>query len=121
VTAWFRSPSIRALQDLIQIGRTGNAWATGEADLRFQDALARSTGMRRIPHLFIGLTAQIRLFTAVMGLNYLYSIPAMGQDDTTLMERIHARDEAGAARVWHRKMDDATAYMTAQLVTIHNG
>ena len=71
--------------------------------------------MRRIPQLFFGLTAQLRLFIAVMGLDYTYSIPGMCQDDTTLMERIRARDETGAARVRHRKMDDAVAYMTTQL------
>jgi len=41
--------------------------------------------------------------------------PGMCQDDSTLMERIRARDETGAARVRHRKMDDAVAYMTTQL------
>ena len=71
--------------------------------------------MRRIPQLFFGLTAQLRLFIAIMGLGYTYSIPGMCHDDTTLMERIRARDESGAARVWHRKIDDAATYMTTQL------
>jgi DNA-binding GntR family transcriptional regulator len=109
------TPVERALRDLVETGRTGNAWATGEADLRFQDALAGSTGMRRIPQMFYGLTAQLRLFIAVMGLDYAYSIPGMCRDDTALLDRIRARDAAGAARVWHRKIDDAVAYMTTQL------
>ncbi len=71
--------------------------------------------MRRIPQMFYGLTAQLRLFIAVMGLDYTYSIPGMCQDDTALLDRIRARDEPGAARVWHRKIDDAVAYMTTQL------
>ncbi|MGH3179906.1 MAG: GntR family transcriptional regulator [Streptosporangiaceae bacterium] len=109
------TPVERALQDLIETGRTGNAWATGQADLHFQDTLADSTGMRRIPQMFYALTAQLRLFVAVMGLDYTYSIPGMCHDDTTLLDRIRARDEAGAARVWHRKINDAAAYMTTQL------
>jgi DNA-binding GntR family transcriptional regulator len=109
------APVERALQDLLETGDTGHAWATGEADLHFQDALAGSTGMRRIPRMFHGLTAQLRLFIAVMGLDYTYSIPGMCHDDAALLGRIRARDEAGAARVWHRKVDDAVAYMTTQL------
>jgi DNA-binding GntR family transcriptional regulator len=108
-------PVEQALDDLIGTGRAGNAQATGEADLRFQDALARSTGMRRIPRMFCDLTAQLRVFIAVMGLDYTYSIPGMCQDDTALLEHIRARDEAAAARTWHRKIDDAAAYMTTQL------
>jgi DNA-binding GntR family transcriptional regulator len=57
----------------------------------------------------------LRLFIAVMGLDYAYSIPGMCRDDTALLDRIRARDAAGAARVWHRKIDDAVAYMTTQL------
>jgi hypothetical protein len=38
------------------------------------------------------------VFIAVMGLDYTYSIPGMCQDDTTLLDCIRARDEAGAAR-----------------------
>jgi len=109
------APVERALRDLIETSRTGDAWATGLADLHFQDALADSTGMRRIPQMFYALTAQLRLFIAVMGLDYTYSIPGMCHDDTILLDRIRARDEAGAARVWHRKIDDAVAYITTQL------
>jgi hypothetical protein len=77
--------------------------------------------MRRIPQLFLGLTAQLRLFIAVMGLNYIYSIPGMCHDDTALMERIQARDDGGAARIWHRKIDDALSYMTTQLTVAGAG
>lgn len=67
------------------------------------------------PQLFLGLTAQFRLFIAAMGLDYAYSIPGMCHDDTALMERIRTRDETGAVRIWHRKIDDAVTYMTTQL------
>jgi hypothetical protein len=39
----------------------------------------------------------------------------MCHDDTTLLEHIRARDEAGAARTWHKKIDDAATYMRTQL------
>ena len=100
---------------LVATGATGDAWATGDADIRFQDALALSTGMRRIPQMFLALSAQIRLFTVVMGVRYAYSIPAMVGDDTALLGHVRARDEAAALRAWHTKMDDALGYMVTQL------
>lgn len=105
----------RALADLLAAGGTGDAHATGDADLRFQDALAHVTGMRRIPPLFTALTAQLRLHIAVMGLDYTYAIPDMCRDDTELLHHVRARDEAAALGTWHRKIDDALDYMTGQL------
>jgi DNA-binding GntR family transcriptional regulator len=104
--------ALRALRD---IAETGDAWATAVADIRFQDALALSTGMRRIPRMFLAVSAQIRLFTVVMGVRYTYSIPAMVRDDTTLLEHVEARQEVEALTAWHAKMDDALTYMLTQL------
>jgi DNA-binding GntR family transcriptional regulator len=109
------APAQRALAELVRVGATGDAWAAGEADIRFQDALATGTGMRRIPPMFLALSSQIRLFTAVMGVRYAYSIPQMIHDDTMLLQHITERDEAAASRAWHAKMDDALGYMLTQL------
>jgi DNA-binding GntR family transcriptional regulator len=105
----------RALADLAAVAGTGEAWATGEADIAFQDALALSTAMRRIPRMFVALSAQIRLFTTVMGVRYAYSVPRMLRDDTALLQHVKAREEAAALQVWHAKMDDAVSYMVTQL------
>ena len=105
----------RALAVLTAVARTGDAWATGEADIAFQDALALSTAMRRIPRMFVALSAQIRLFTTVMGVRYAYSVPQMVRDDTALLHHVKAREEAAALKVWHAKMDDAVSYMVTQL------
>ena len=106
---------VEAHAALLAAAGTGDAWATGEADLRFQDALALSTGMRRIQQIFLAVSSQIRLFTAVMGVRYTYSIPAMVADDTSLLEHLRARDEGQALKAWHAKMDDALGYMVNQL------
>ncbi len=111
------APVEQALADLVAAGETGDAWASGQADIRFQDALAICTGMRRIPRMFIDLSAQISLFTAVMGVRYTYSIPQMIRDDTDLLQLIAARDEPSAVRAWHAKMDDAVSYMVGQLAS----
>lgn len=109
------APAADALRAMLEVAGTGDAHATGEADLRFQDALAGSSGLRRVPQLFWSLTAQLRLSIALMGLDYSYSIPGMCQDDEVLMARILARDERGAVAVWQSKIDDALSYMTTQL------
>ncbi len=105
----------QALAALTAVARTGDAWATGEADIAFQDALALGTAMRRIPRMFVALSAQIRLFTTVMGVRYAYSVPQMVRDDTALLHHVKAREEAAALKVWHAKMDDAVSYMVTQL------
>lgn len=109
------APVERALTALVTVAATGDARASGEADIGFQDALALSTGMRRVPRMFVALSSQIRLFTAVMGVRYAYSVPQMVRDDTLLLQHVTARDEASALQTWHTKMDDAVAYMLTQL------
>ncbi|WP_143448690.1 FCD domain-containing protein [Kineosporia sp. A_224] len=108
-------PVERALAALVTVAATGDARASGEADIGFQDALALSTGMRRVPRMFVALSSQIRLFTAVMGVRYAYSVPQMVRDDTLLLQQVAARDEASALQTWHTKMDDAVGYMLTQL------
>jgi DNA-binding GntR family transcriptional regulator len=110
-----------ALAALLATGESGDAWACGEADMRFQDALALSTRMRRIPQMFLALSAQIRLFTAVMGVRYTYSIPAMLADDTALLHHVRQRNEAAALGAWHAKIDDALDYMVTQLGPVAGG
>ena len=109
------APALAALREMLAVAGSGDAQATGDADLRFQDALAASVGLRQVPQLFRSLTAQLRLFIAVLGLDYAYSIPGMCADDEELMARVLDRDERAAVASWHRKVDDALSYMTTQL------
>ena len=71
--------------------------------------------MRRIPAMFETLSAQIWMFCAVLGVRYAYAVDAMVSDDTALLRHLRARDEPAAVSAWHRKMDDALAYMLEQL------
>jgi DNA-binding GntR family transcriptional regulator len=124
-TAESRSPNhLRllksAVKDMLDISKTGDAWATGDADLRFQDLMADMTGMRRVPVMFSSLTDQLRLFVAVIGLRYAYSIPAMCRDNTALLRSIADHNPAEALRLWNSKMDDAAAYMIHQLDSLQS-
>lgn len=98
---------------------TGDNWIAGQVDLDFQDAIANSVDMRRIPGMFNRLRVQLEMFVAVMGLDYAYDVPAMVADDTGLFRAIIRRDAAGVQQLWDRKMTEAVQYMTRQLEARH--
>lgn len=104
-----------ALAVMLTTADTGDALATGDDDFKLQEAIAEISGMRRVPAMFSSLTAQLRLFVAVLRIRYGYSIPAMCQDDIELVELILAGDASGAVGRWNQKMNDAAHYMLQQL------
>jgi DNA-binding GntR family transcriptional regulator len=108
-------PFVRAVHDLEATARTGDPWATGEADLDVQDALAATVRLRRVPTMFRRMTMQVRLFTSLLGLKYTYSIDDIVTDDTALLDAVRRRDAARARRLWEQKMDAAARYMLRQL------
>jgi DNA-binding GntR family transcriptional regulator len=97
------------------VANSGDARATGDADLDFQDVLAATARLRRVPTIFRRMTMQLRLFTSLMGLEYTYSIDDIVRDDTALLDAVRRRDAARARRLWEQKMDAAADYMIRQL------
>ena len=65
--------------------------------------------------MFRTTTAQIKLYVAVMGLDYSYPIPDMCEDDIALVQHVRDHDEAAAVRRWNAKVDAATRLMTVLL------
>jgi len=108
-------PAEKALAEMLAIAETGDARACGDADLRFQDALARATSMRHLPVMFQTLTSQVLLLTTVLGLRYVYSIPRMCRDDVQILAAVQRRDAEAAVARWHDKIDDAVSHMATQL------
>lgn len=104
-----------ALAAMLSTAESGDAIATGDDDFKLQAVIAEISGMRRVPAMFASLTAQLRLFVAVLRLRYGYSIPAMCQDDVELVTLIRDGDAAGAVQKWNSKMNDAATYMLQQL------
>lgn len=105
----------RALGNLVDIAATGNSYETGNADMQFQDVIAQCSGMRNIPQMFATLAKQIRIYIAVMGMSYIYSIDDMVKDDKAIFTAIAARDIDAASRAWNKKMDDVIDYMTSKV------
>lgn len=105
------SPINEALDELRRIGKTGNSYASGNADLHLQDIMGTCSGMRNIPQMFEVLAKQLRLYITVLGMTYLYSIEAMIDDDVNLYRHLVARDQAKAIARWNSKIDDAVQFM----------
>jgi len=74
----------------------GRRLATGKQDPRFQDIMAASTGLTRVPAMFFSLTVQLRRFVAVFGLTYAYSIPQLCEHNSALFRYIADRNGAEA-------------------------
>jgi DNA-binding GntR family transcriptional regulator len=104
-----------ALRQVIDTAKTGDSYATGNADLHFQDVVAQCSGMRNVPQMMATLAKQLRVYIAVLGLGYVYPIDEMVADDTELARCIAMRDTAAALRAWDRKIDATLRFMTAHV------
>lgn len=104
-----------ALADVLSTARTGDSYATGNADLRFQDVVAQCSGMRTVPPMMATLSRQLQVYIAVLGLGYIYPISEMVADDTELLRCLRTRDTRAAVRVWNRKIDATLRFMTAHV------
>ncbi len=81
----------------------------------FQIALAEASGLVRIAPMLEVLADHLRVFIAVMGLDYAYPIDAIVHDDRAIFEAIDTGDGEVAVERWRRKIDDAATYMLGQL------
>lgn len=104
-----------ALQGVIATGQTGNSYETGNADLHFQDVIAQASGMRNIPQLFNILAKQLRIYIAVMGFSYFYSIDDMVADDLEIYRQLQERNFEAARIAWNKKINDSLTFMTTHL------
>lgn len=104
-----------ALQAMVGIAKTSDARATGDADLRFQDALVSGAGMPQVESMFRALSAQVLLYTAVLGLRYVYSIPDMRRDNVRILTHVKERNAEAAVEAWESKIEAARQFMAAHL------
>lgn len=110
-----RQSVAESLDALERCAATGDVHRTGEADIAFQNALAEASGLVRIAPMLEVLADHLRMFIAVMGLDYAYPIDAILRDDRAIFEAIDSGDGEAAAERWRVKIDDAAAYMLGQL------
>jgi DNA-binding GntR family transcriptional regulator len=108
-----------ALQDLITTAKTENSYETGNVDLRLQDVIAANSGMRNIPQMFSTLAKQLRIYIAVMGITYVYSIDEMVRDDTLIIEHVIKRDLDSAIAAWESKVSNSLTFMSNHVANLH--
>jgi DNA-binding GntR family transcriptional regulator len=84
-------------------------------DMDLQDQLALAAGMPRISWMFVQLTAQVRLFIAILGLDYRYPTAEIIADDRRIIDEIRSHDPARAVEAWRTKVDNCVRYMLGQL------
>jgi DNA-binding GntR family transcriptional regulator len=106
-----------ALNALEQRAASGDLHRTSQADIDFQDALAEASSLSRIGPMLQILAEQLRMFIAVMGLDYAFPIDSILDRDRRIFAAIDAADEQAAVEEWRAKMDDAAAYMLEQVRT----
>jgi DNA-binding GntR family transcriptional regulator len=104
-----------SLDALERCASAGDVYGTSEADIEFQNTLARASGLARIGPMLEVLADHLRMFIAVMGVDYAYPIDAILRDDRGIFDALTAGDAEAAVERWRTKMDDAAAYMLGQL------
>ncbi|HKT00807.1 MAG TPA: FCD domain-containing protein [Rugosimonospora sp.] len=113
-----RQSVLRSLDALRQCAATGDVQRTGDADIDFQDTLADASGLVRIAPMLHTLAEHLRMFIAVMGLDYAYPIDGILRDDRAIFAAIDAGDAEAAVALWRTKMNDAVAYMLQALARV---
>lgn len=98
--------------ELKEVANTGNSYDTGNADLHFQDVIAANSGMRNIPQMFATLAKQLRIYIAIMGITYVYSIFDMVEDDRVILTNLKEKDIDLAISSWEKKVNDSLIFMT---------
>ncbi|MFC9762842.1 GntR family transcriptional regulator [Rhodococcus jostii] len=109
------APARDALGDIVRHARMRDIPGTGDADIRWQDALATAADMPRIEKMFFRLSLQLRMFVSILGLEYAYSVDEIVADDTAIFHALEAQDPDEVTRLWRRKIDNAVTYMVEQL------
>jgi len=108
-----------ALADVRAAARRDDIRATADADLRFQDAIARVADLPRASRFFTRLTMQLRMFVAVLRLDYTPSRDFMVDQDTAIFDALCEQSESRAAARWRTKVDHAVRTMIDQLPGEH--
>lgn len=86
-----------------------------DADLHFQQELARASGLRESARAFEALTLRLRLFISVLQLDYSPASDRIVSDDRAMFAALSRADARTAIEVWRGKVDNAVRHMAGLL------
>lgn len=82
-----------------------------DADLHFQQELARASGLRQSARAFEALTLRLRLFISVLQLDYSPASDRILIDDRAIFRALSLGDAETAVDAWRGKVDNAVRHM----------
>ncbi|WP_209373000.1 FCD domain-containing protein [Brevibacterium renqingii] len=86
-----------------------------DADLHFQQELARASGLRESARTFESLTLRLRLFISILQLDYSPASDRIVSDDRAIFRSLSRSDAKTAIEVWRGKVDNAVRHMAGLL------
>lgn len=108
-----------ALAEVQSVAHNKDHAQIGEADLRFQDVIARTAQLSQTGVIFERLTMRLRMFNSVLQLDWAEAVDLIAREDTGLHEAIRNGDGDEAARRWRVKVERSVRYMVSQLPQDH--
>ncbi|GAA1869971.1 FCD domain-containing protein [Brevibacterium marinum] len=82
-----------------------------DADLHFQQELARASGLRQSTRAFEALNLRLRLFISVLQLDYSPASDRILADDRAILRAVSLGDAETAVGAWRGKVDNAVRHM----------
>ncbi|MBV1935603.1 helix-turn-helix domain-containing protein [Streptomyces sp. BV286] len=113
-------PVDTALSEVHAAVRRSDPVRIGEADLRFQDAIARTAGLPQASLFFQRLSMRLRMFISILQLDFTdAAADLIAREDTAIFEAIVEGDGDETARLWRVKVERSTRYMVNLLPQAH--
>jgi DNA-binding GntR family transcriptional regulator len=112
-------PVSTTLAEVRVVAGHGDHARIGEADLRFQDAIARTAQLPQAGLIFERLTMRLRMFNAILQLDWAEAVDLIAREDIGIYEAIRYADGNEAARRWRVKVERSVRYMVAQVPQDH--
>lgn len=106
-------PARLALGSLEAIAARGSRVDAGEADLRFQQELAKASGLPQSARSFHALTLRVRMFISVLQLDYSPAADRLVSDNRRILAALLEGRAEDAVRTWRGKQDNAVRHMSA--------